>query len=171
MPNLETFSVDVIREFVLRYLRPKAVAIDPFARNCDFAHPYTNDLNPDTAPMHHMEAIAFLKMLEHDRVSPDITLFDPPYSPRQIQECYNGIGRVVTQRDTQKSAAWAEERDVISRILKPGGVVLSFGWNSNGMGKGRGFEIEEILLVAHGASHNDTICLAERKIENTQKEF
>jgi hypothetical protein len=78
---------------------------------------------------------------------------------------------VVTQRDTQKSAAWAEERDVISRILKPGGVVLSFGWNSNGMGKGRGFEIEEILLVAHGASHNDTICLAERKIENTQKEF
>lgn len=32
------------------------------------------------------------------------------------------------------------------------------------MGKERGFEILEILLVCHGGAHNDTICLAERRI-------
>jgi len=42
--------------------------------------------------------------------------------------------------------------------------VLSFGWNSVGMGITRGYEIVEILLVCHGGAHNDTICIAEKKI-------
>lgn len=32
-----------------------------------------------------------------------------------------------------------------------------------GIGKTLGFNIEEILLVAHGGWHNDTICTVERK--------
>ena len=32
------------------------------------------------------------------------------------------------------------------------------------MGIKNGFEIIEILLVCHGADHNDTICLAEKRI-------
>jgi hypothetical protein len=31
------------------------------------------------------------------------------------------------------------------------------------MGKKHGFEIIEVMLVAHGGAHNDTICMAERK--------
>lgn len=46
------------------------------------------------------------------------------------------------------------------RLCKPMTVVLSFGWNSAGMGKD--FETLELLLVAHGGAHNDTICLAQR---------
>jgi hypothetical protein len=46
--------------------------------------------------------------------------------------------------------------------------VLSFGWNSAGMGKKYGFEQIEIMLVCHGAAHNDTICLAERRRQNLQ---
>jgi hypothetical protein len=42
-------------------------------------------------------------------------------------------------------------------------TFLSFGWNSTGMGQKRGYEIIEILIVAHGSAHNDTICMAERK--------
>ena len=42
-----------------------------------------------------------------------------------------------------------------------GGVVLSFGWNSNGMGAPAGFKVVEVLLCRHGGGHNDTICLAE----------
>jgi hypothetical protein len=59
-------------------------------------------------------------------------------------------------------------KNEIARIVKPGGTVLSFGWNSNGVGKNRGFEIIEILLVAHGGQHNDTICIAEKKLIKTQ---
>jgi hypothetical protein len=50
-------------------------------------------------------------------------------------------------------------------ILTNDAVVLSFGWNTSGMGKARGFEIEEILLVCHGSDHNDTICMAERRCQ------
>lgn len=31
------------------------------------------------------------------------------------------------------------------------------------VGKKHGFEQIEILLVCHGAAHNDTICVAERR--------
>ena len=51
----------------------------------------------------------------------------------------------------------------ISRILKTGGKVITFGWNSGGIGKTNGFEISRILLVPHGGWHNDTICTVEIK--------
>ena len=47
--------------------------------------------------------------------------------------------------------------------MKKGGIVLSCGWNSMGIGKTRGFEIIEILLVAHGGAKNDTIVTVEVK--------
>ena len=42
-------------------------------------------------------------------------------------------------------------------LLTPDGVIVSFGWCTEGMGIGRGFSIVEMLLVGHGAHHNDTI--------------
>jgi hypothetical protein len=42
--------------------------------------------------------------------------------------------------------------------------VLSFGWNSMGMGKKRGYAITEGLMVCHGVGHNDTLCMAETRI-------
>ncbi len=55
-------------------------------------------------------------------------------------------------------------KDQMAIITKPNGVVISFGWNSNGMGLSRGFEIEKILIVAHGGPHNDTIVMKERRV-------
>jgi hypothetical protein len=91
----------------------------------------------------------------------DQVLFDPPYSPRQLKECYNDIGQ--TLHDT-KSSVWSNWKKEIARITKPGGYVLSFGWNTVGIGKTRGFEIRDILLVCHGGMHNDTICVREVKL-------
>ncbi|GAH81276.1 unnamed protein product [marine sediment metagenome] len=51
----------------------------------------------------------------------------------------------------------------MAKKIKKGGIVISFGWNSGGFGKNREFEIKEILLVAHGGNHNDTICVVEVK--------
>ena len=47
----------------------------------------------------------------------------------------------------------------IHKIIK----VITFGWNSGGIGKKYGFEIIRILLVPHGGWHNDTICTVEVK--------
>jgi organic radical activating enzyme len=54
-------------------------------------------------------------------------------------------------------------KENIARILKVGGVCLCFGWNTNGIGKSRGFEMTDILIVAHGGSKNDTLCTKEVK--------
>jgi len=163
MPNADTFSVPPIGDFVKKYLSQSKCSVDPFARNKQWAT-FTNDLSPTTSASYHMDAEEFLKMLAACEVESDLVLFDPPYSPRQISECYKSVGLEVRMKETQNGALYKRVRDSIEPILAPGGVVLSFGWNSSGMGIKRGFQILEILICYHGGGHNDTICLAERKI-------
>lgn len=162
MPNAETFSIPPIGAFVRRYLAESKVSVDPFARNRNWAT-YTNDIDRNTTASAHMDAEEFLIYLADRSVVADLALFDPPYSPRQVSEHYKAAGRTVTTEDTQNGRLYKRVRDAIDRIMRPGGVVLSFGWQSMGMGIGRGYIPLEILLVPHGGGHNDTICFAERK--------
>lgn len=162
MPNADTFSIQPIEAFVRRYLSASKRSVDPFARNKRWATK-TNDLNPETTAEYHMDAEAFLREMRATGECFDLALFDPPYSPRQISECYKSVGLEVGMKETQNAALYRRVRDALEPCVAPEGVVLSFGWNSNGMGKKRGWEIVEILLVAHGGGHNDTICLAERR--------
>ena len=161
MPNGDTFTVPIIGNFVQKYLQRSEVSVDPFARNKRWAT-HTNDLNPATEAEHHMEARAFLAMLVERGVRADLLIFDPPYSPRQISECYATAGMKAGMADTQNAKLVKECRDLMRQIARPGAVCLSFGWNSAGMGKG--WKLEELMLVAHGGCHNDTICMAERRL-------
>lgn len=150
-----------IGEFVGRWIR--GCSIDPFARNSKLCL-YTNDINPGTKAEDHMDAVLYLEKLSTEGIKADVIVLDPPYSPRQISECYKELGLWVGQQDTQNGAFYKSVRDSVMQLLKPGSIVLSFGWNSSGMGRKRHFEIRELMLVAHGGAHNDTICLAEEYI-------
>lgn len=108
-----------------------------------------------------MDATDFLKMFDDNSV--DAVLYDPPYSPRQVSECYKNLNMTVNMKTTQASY-WSEHKKQIGRIVKPGGIVITCGWNSGGIGTKYGFEIQEILLVAHGGWHNDTIITVDKKI-------
>lgn len=159
MPNSKTFSINPIKEFVEKHTRDKRIIVDPFANDCKYGT-VTNDLNPEYDTDYHLDALDFLRLFEDNSV--DCVLYDPPYSLRQVSECYKGVGIEVTQEKTQ--ASWrARHLDEIKRILKPGGVCLCFGWNTNGVGKKRGFVMKEILIVSHGGSKNDTLCTMEIK--------
>ena len=103
----------------------------------------------------------FLKQFETGSI--DFVLYDPPYSPRQVSECYKKLGKTVNIGTTQASF-WGNIKKEIARVTKANGIVISFGWNTNGIGKTKGFEILEILTVAHGGQHNDTLCTVERKV-------
>lgn len=163
MASESTFSVPPIGAMVQRYLRSAKSSCDPFARNRRWAN-YTNDLNPGTEAQHHMDAEDFLKMLVAQGVRCDLAILDPPYSPRQISECYQAAGIKCGMKDTQNAALYSRVRSAVAEVLTDDGVVLSFGWNSVGMGQKHGFEQIELMLVCHGGAHNDTICMAERKI-------
>ena len=160
MPNSRTFEIPPIRDLIHRYLH--GVSIDPFARNSLLAT-YTNDLNPYTRAQTHRRAWLFLQNLSELGIRADTVLFDPPYSPMQISECYRYARLTVNKTSTQNTALYKRCRDILVDLCKPNAFMLSFGWNSAGMGKTRGFELLEILLVAHGGVHNDTICTVERK--------
>jgi hypothetical protein len=96
-------------------------------------------------------------------VRADAVLFDPPYSPRQIAEVYASIGRACSTQDTQNARLYREARVRLASMLKPGGIGISCGWNSTGFGAD--FKVEELLLIAHGGAHNDTIVTVERKMQ------
>lgn len=163
MPNTDTFDCPPIAEFVRRHLNGSACSVDPFSRNKRWAT-WTNDLNPNTSAEFHMPADEFLKMLAGQSVKCDLALLDPPYSPRQISECYREAGLKATMTTTQNAALYSRVKGALLELLTPGAIVLSFGWNSCGMGKKLGFEISEGMIVCHGAAHNDTICIAERRL-------
>ena len=154
MPNKNTFEIPPIREFILKNIADKLEIYDPFCGDSTIAN-HRNDLK-----ISKIDSLYWMRCVVKSE-SADAVLFDPPYSPRQLKECYNSVGQPL--HDT-KSSVWKDWKDQIARITKYNGCVLSFGWQSGGIGKDRGFELVEILLVAHGGNHNDTICTKEIKI-------
>ena len=167
MPDAETFNVPPIADLLDRWLAGRRVVIDPFARNSRRGT-ITNDLNPDTLAQEHLPADLFAANLVARRVEADAVLFDPPYSPRQVADCYQRVGMKVGQAETQNAALNKRVRDHLGACLRPGGIAISFGWNSAGFGKVRGYVQREILIVCHGGAHNDTICVVEEKAADAQ---
>ena len=138
MPSHKTFTIQPIKKFLAEHLGENFV--DPFP------FPFTKDA------------------LEYLKTFPDASIeklaFDPPYSPRQLKEMYGSAGLDYTTN----ASYWSALKKEIGRITKKGGKVVSCGWNSGGIGKKYGFEIQNILLVPHGGQHNDTIVTLEIKV-------
>lgn len=91
MPNSKTFSIPPIRDLIAEELTD-GLWIDPFSGGSRVAG-VTNDLNPDVDADFHMDALDFLRSFGNASV--DGVLYDPPYSVRQVAECYKGVGMVA----------------------------------------------------------------------------
>jgi site-specific DNA-adenine methylase len=135
------------------------LSIDPFANTNKIAK-ITNDIDPQYNTTYNMDALDFLKQFDNDSI--DFVFYDPPYSPRQVSEVYKSMNKTVNFKTTQ-SSFWGNLKKEINRVTKKHGIVMSVGWNSNGIGKLLSFIQLEILLVSHGGQHNDTICVIEKK--------
>ena len=159
MPNKWTFTIKPIKKLLNRYVGNGKGWIDPFAGKNSLAE-ITNDINKDLPTKYHLDAFNFCTNLNNQYTG---ILFDPPYSPRQITECYKNINIKATQLDTSCNF-YSRVKNAISDKICYNGYAISFGWNSNAFGKNRGFKIIEILLIAHGGCHNDTIVTVEKKI-------
>ena len=159
MANRWTFQIKPIKDLLDKYVGNGKGWIDPFAGMSTLAE-FTNDLNPQMPSTFHLDALEFLGHLEGQYKG---ILFDPPYSYRQMKECYAaiGMGRITARHATN---FYGDLRAEIQDKIMLGGFAISFGWNSIGMGKTHGFEIIEILLVCHGGAHNDTIVTVDRKV-------
>jgi hypothetical protein len=158
MPNKWTFQIKPIKELLNRYVLNGQGWIDPFAEQSQIAQ-YTNDFNPAMPSGNHQDAIEFVHSFTCEFEG---ALIDPPYSLRQIKECYDGLGKELPFEKTQTQ--FTDVKNVLAKKIKLGGYAICFGWNTNGFGINRGFELIEVLLVPHGGHHNDTIVTVERRV-------
>jgi len=162
MPNKWTFTIKPIKELLMEemgnsYIRGKNKWVkgwaDPFAGYNSLAC-CQNDLDKEAPAQWHKDALIFLKDLATNSL--EGILYDPPYSITQARQ--------YGKKEFSSMKYWADCKNEIARIIKPGGKVICFGWNSMGLGKNRGFEMKRILLVPHGGSKNDTIVTVEIKL-------
>ena len=164
MPNRHTFRVPPLLDVVMRY--KAGVWVDPFA-GWNSPAELTNDLNPLAPTDEHVEAADFLVGLADIGVQVDGAIFDPPYSPTQVSRSYKDIG-LKSKGAENPTGGFPKVRDLLALLVRDGGYVVSFGWNSVGMGLKRGFEPVEYLLCCHGGNRNDTIVTVERRIRGTR---
>jgi len=113
------------------------------------------DLNKEMPADHHMDAYEFVKMAKENGWEYNTIVFDPPYNLRKSREKYMGI----------YTSELRKIKTLLPDILIEGGIIISYGYDTTGMGKKRGFEKIGICIVNHAGDHNDTLCLIERKIQ------
>lgn len=156
MPNRWTFTIKPIKKLLEKYCVGKdGKWADPFCGENSAAN-ITNDINKTIKATYNTEALEFLKNLVDNYFTG--ILYNPPYSITQA--------RMYGKKEFASMKYWADCKNEIARAIKPGGYAICFGWNSNGLGKNRGFRLKELLLVPHGGSKNDTIITVEEKLEN-----
>ena len=159
MPNKWTFKIKPIAELLSDYCGGGGLWCDPFAGRYSPAE-VCNDLNPDLDVEYNMDALDFLKLQEDEKF--DGVLLDPPYSLRQLKECYDNMGMALSVHQTRHF--FSDIKDELARIVSPGGLAISFGWSTVGLSNSRGFVLEGVLLVCHGGIHHDTLVTIERKV-------
>lgn len=136
LPSHTPFEIPVIKEFCQIY--DDEEFFDPFP------HPFKKD------------ALEYMKEQNPDTINRG--RYDGPYSQRQLKEMYNNIGFHYQMN----SSYWRMIEEEWFRIIKPGGFVIRFGWNSKIM---KGFKFVSGLIVYHGGQHNDTIVTVQKKIQ------
>ena len=108
-----------------------------------------NDIDESMVADYHMDALDFVKCWKGNKF--DVVILDPPYSYRKSMEMYN----------SHRASRFNQIKDLLPKILKRGGKVITFGYHSVSMGKKRGFSQEKILLMSHGGAIHDTIATIE----------
>ena len=159
-----TFKNRRIREWVEKHC--EGYVLNLFAGETKLnIHEVRNDLRGDMPCDYHMDALKLVEKwkewVETDEFRKfDTVLLDPPYAYRKSMEMYDGA----------VSSPFNQIKNKIPDILAPQGIVITFGYHSNSMGKTRGFKQEHILLMSHGGAIHDTIAIIERFDEGISRD-
>ena len=148
--NKYTFKVPKIRKWVEENVEGRVLNLFSgiIKLNCDEVR---NDLREDMDADHHMDAFDFVKSWKGEKF--DTILLDPPYAYRKSMEMYEGA----------IASSFNKVKNAIPDILNDNGIVITFGYHSNVMGKKRKFKQEHICLMSHGGAIHDTIAVIERR--------
>jgi len=113
------------------------------------------DASNEFAPDYHGDCREFIKMATNTSEVYDVVLLDPPYTWRKSKEKYEGY--MIGQ--------YPRLKDELLPIMSSTGRVISYGWDTVGMGKLRGFKKVGLCVVCHGGDSRDTLIIVEDRIE------
>jgi len=110
-----------------------------------------NDLNPDRdADTRHDVA----EIADHfEPQSFDTVVFDPPFDEKQAETKYDGLHAMDVYAALEG----------FNELVRPGGKVICFGWNSWGMRSFAAFERRETQLLQRGPIHRDVIVTVDER--------
>ena len=143
LPNKQPYKISHVKKIFKKYVYGHTLDLFPF--------PYQQD--------------ALITIRNCKTESLDAITLDPPYSNYQLKKQYEDKGIAMITANRSYFAKLSEE---IKRTMKPGGYLISLGWNSKRLA---GFEFQEIILINHGSNHNDTILTVQRKINGSLLDF
>ncbi len=139
---------------------PVEFACDPFARNCVWAAPFTNDINPESLAISHIDAEDFLFGLERAEYKFGIVVLDPPFSDRMAKDRY-GTGNLYAS----DSGKMTRIQRLAGSLVVPNGFIIKAGYNS--APPHPCFELVEIRLLNMGTIQADVIFSVWRKTQHT----
>jgi len=155
-PKRYTFEMPLVRRWVIMNCKGRVLNLFAGKVRLDEVAETRVDLNPEMPADYHMDAYDFVILAEEEKWKYDTVILDPPYNLRKSREKYAGV----------YTSELRKIKTELPRIVNIGGYVISFGYDTTGMGKTRGFELLHICIINHSGDHNDTLAIIERKIQN-----
>lgn len=140
-------------------------AIDPFARNCQWAYPWNNDINPDMNSNHHHDAEIFLESAGLLGAEFCIGLLDPPFSDPASQRTYGTPGNLYVS----DSAKMSRIQFALGECIRPSGYIIKMGYNSNPPHPS--FDMIELSVTRVGGSINDILISVWQKTQQSLEAF
>lgn len=161
----DTFTIPCIRTFVLAHCQ--GLVLNAFAgttalerQGCQFV---TNDLKAECPTNFHLDCTSenFVTELQAAGFSTfDTILLDPPFSLYLAKRKYN----------SEWFRDYTMVKNNMNRLAHVGTKIVSLGFNSTGMGRNRGYEKQELLIVNTKGNGNDILILVEQKVHVVPEE-
>ena len=153
-----TFGTRMVKEVVLDAL-PKGRILNACAgetkldkRGCEFLR---NDINEDIDADTHYDVRSIDEHYETE--SFDAVVLDPPFDPGRAEKLYEGM----------HANGYADARDAVAELVRPGGVVVELGWNSWSLEGRDGWDRVEHHLYRQSSFKADIHLTVDRRINQT----
>lgn len=167
-PKRYTFEMKKVKEWT--ELNSKGLVLNLFAGKTKLnLNEIRVDINKEMTKIDYiMDSFSFINFwIEEKNDKFDTIILDPPYSLRKAREKYDismkNSNPNVNVHNKKMIGSFTIIKNVISNILAPEGRVLTFGYNSTGLGNARGFKKTKLLLINHFGDYDDTMGIIEEQ--------
>ena len=130
---------------------------DPFAKDCIWAEPLTNDLDPDAKARYTQDALEWLGSLKVGSVA--VGLLDPPFSDSEAKRTYGSPNLYA------KPGYMSAVGERMGHLIVPGGYIVKCGYNTNPPSPL--FSLVEVRICVFGGNRNDMLISVWRKEQTT----